>query len=63
MTKKEFEKRNFKQVRRNNISGSPVKNVRGTNLLEGLILLDELRAFGGEFWVRYENVDIITKQR
>jgi len=63
MSKKEFKEGNFKQVRRNNIKGSLVRNVRGTNQLEGLVLIDEPSYFGGGVWVRYENVDIIIKQR
>lgn len=63
MSKKEFKKGNFIQVRRNNINGSLVRNVRGTNHLEGLILIDEPSYFGGDIWVRYENVDIITGRK
>jgi len=60
MNKEEFEEGNFKQVRRNNIKGSLVRNVRGINYLEGLVLLDEPKFYGGECWVRYENVSIIA---
>ena len=63
MSKEEFDKGNFTQVRRNNIKGSLVRDVRGINQLEGLVLLKEHSMFGDKTWVRYENVDIITKQR
>ena len=63
MSKEEIIEGNIKQVRRNNIPNSIVRNVRGTNVMEGLILLDEPKFFGGESWVRYENVDIITKEQ
>ena len=62
MSKEEFEKGNYKQVRRTNIEDSLVRNVRGTNRLEGLIMLDESSGFGGESWVRYENVEVITRR-
>ena len=34
MTKEEFKKGDFTQVKRNNIDGSKVRNIRGFNLLE-----------------------------
>ena len=59
MTKEEFKKGDFTQVKRNNIDGSKVRNIRGFNLLEGLINIYEPSYFGGDRWVRFENVDII----
>lgn len=60
MTSEEFKMSNFKQVRRNNLPNQNVFNVKGINDLEGLVLLDQ-PSYTGEVWVRYENVDIITK--
>tara|TARA_B100000767_G_scaffold230272_2_gene221274 strand:- start:336 stop:518 length:183 start_codon:yes stop_codon:yes gene_type:complete len=59
MTKEEFKKGDFTQVKRNNIDDSKVINIRGLNLLEGLINIYEPSYFGGDTWVRFENVDII----
>jgi hypothetical protein len=65
MSQEEFLKNRFIQVRRNNINylnnTGMVYRVKGVDQLEGLILIDEPKYFGGESWVRYENVDIITK--
>lgn len=63
MTKEEFKQGGFTQVRRNNLPNASVRNVKGTNHLEELILIDEPTFGGGEVWVRYENVDIITKNK
>ena len=62
MSKEEFNKGNYKQVRRNNIKGSLVRNVLGANPLEGLVLIEEHSMFGSTTWVRYENLDIITNK-
>lgn len=62
MSKEEFNKGNYCQVRRNNIQGSRVRNVLGANPLEGLVLIEEYTMYGSTTWVRYENLDIITKK-
>ena len=54
MTKKEFKKCNFTQVRRTNLPNSKVLDVNGVNSLEGLVTTTS-----GEY-IRYENLEIIT---
>lgn len=61
MTKEEFTAGNFTQVRRNNITNSKVINVKGSNGLEGLVIIDEPGYDRDVAYIRYENADIITK--
>jgi hypothetical protein len=61
MTLDEFKNGRFTQVRRNNCDDNCVYKVNGTNSLEGLVIINKSTFTSKESYIRFENLDIITK--